>query len=172
MPGKSPNILFGREFTALPSAISLVSRQSALAETRLHPVSGPAVLHEPLVGRRGPVPSEPLDAVAEGVVDVCGRSPTRMKRLEEGRVPGMGRSTARPFCTSISGFPRMLHRFCNTPDAINTIVQVRAAAGSHPLPNPWPWPTRWAGAGTSCHRGREGYRPTDRRLAQLFQLVA
>lgn len=74
--------------------------------------------------------------------------------------PWPGRSPARPFCSLISGFPRMLHRFGNTPDAmdvVNNDGQV-AAADPHHLPTPWPWPTRWAGVGTSCRQGREGHR--------------
>lgn len=89
--------------------------------------------------------------------DVGGRSPTRKERPEEERVPGLGSSPARPFCNPISEILKMSPRFCSTPDAVNNDVQAGTAAGSHHHPNRWPWPTRWAGAGTNCRTGREGY---------------
>lgn len=46
----------------------------------------------------------------------------------------------------------MLHRFCNTPNAVKGKVQVEVAVGSHLVPNRWPWPHQWAWVGTSCHR--------------------
>ncbi len=67
-----------------------------------------------------------------------------MKRLEEGRVPGLGRSPARPFRTSISEILKMSPGFYNSPDAVNNDVQVRAADGSHHVPTLRPWPHRWA----------------------------
>ncbi len=79
-----------------------------------------------------------------GRVDVNGRSPAQKDSSEEERVPGLGRSPARPFCTSISEILKMSHGIGDTPDAVNNNVQVRAAAGSHNVPNPWPWPHRWA----------------------------
>jgi hypothetical protein len=79
----------------------------------------------------------------------------------EERVPGLGRSPARPFCNSISGFSRMPHGISGTSDAVNNDVRVRAAAGSHHPPNPWPWPHRWACVGTSCRTGCRRYTPSD-----------
>jgi len=64
--------------------------------------------------------------------------------VEQERVPGLGRSPFGSFGSLISEILKMSHGLCNSPDAVNNVVQVRAAAGSHHVPIPWPWPNRWA----------------------------